>query len=818
MSDDDLDELDEFESLMATRHRRSNAGSRLKKLLELERESKNNQQFITEDDENVNLLFQEDGEDEEFIDEEEEELLEEEPEEEEEQSETERKEEESESEVAQVVNSDEQLSDSDISASDLDDSEGEKELQKQERIKKRKKKTVIPAIKKLKSLPPKPKKSHLITSDALLLSNRRSSARSSAMESKQALIDKLKESELRKAKYSHRFKRKKQVELTQGERLAQAIETERMNVESLNKFREQEFIKKEKQKSILQSKRKKLVNVIRLISKETFVNPIEEVTFARRQWEYYMKMRKRLSKKKLTQLEEENEWFTTKLPFSIDYDQPYQQNLIAERKRKEEISKLENMNAELKEKLAELENVDEKIVEDAPVDHVSDDKQATEKKFNEKESLEKELLKEVDEKPVEKEEIVEEEAEKKVDEEEGDKKVDETLVENEKIVENEVEKEVVDDEGDKADIVKEKVDEKKEDDKEESIKDENEEKQENTNKEKDLTVEDSKNVDVETKDVKIDNEGDVQMEEVSPNDTNIENKKEAEKEKQDVDEKHDVEVKQEINNSKVQEIKNEQETERATTKIKAEDQNNKESTPQEKRVTFADETTPEQPLSTPTLTPTPTQSNSNEEIFEGPPQRISRNTIYFLNFDEDQKLTPSSIKSSLFGKQSILPASRRFKDLKTIIHIGNNPYTQKNKPDTFLPISEITDDSSMFDDLKKLPRLGVKVEEVEQIEDQTQDESAEIVLKTDAPTGLYLPNGNKKNCMISGTEVKYFDPATGIPYSSVEVYKFLKSIESGLIPWYCFDLESNDTGVAEVYLGNRDGVRHAKDVPHGFDG
>ena len=69
----DSEEGEVFESLIATRSRRSNAGLRLKQLIELEEQSNEitaTTQFLTEDDENVNLLFQEDGEDEEFIDEE----------------------------------------------------------------------------------------------------------------------------------------------------------------------------------------------------------------------------------------------------------------------------------------------------------------------------------------------------------------------------------------------------------------------------------------------------------------------------------------------------------------------------------------------------------------------------------------------------------------------------------------------------------------------------------------------------------------------------------------------------------------------------
>ncbi|GME67740.1 unnamed protein product [[Candida] boidinii] len=67
-----------FESIIATRQRRSNAGSKLKQLLQLEEDdaesnllngsSARHSKFATEDDENVELLFQEDGEDEEFVD------------------------------------------------------------------------------------------------------------------------------------------------------------------------------------------------------------------------------------------------------------------------------------------------------------------------------------------------------------------------------------------------------------------------------------------------------------------------------------------------------------------------------------------------------------------------------------------------------------------------------------------------------------------------------------------------------------------------------------------------------------------------------
>ena len=121
----------------------------------------------------------------------------------------------------------------------------------------------------------------------------------------------------------------------------------------------------------------------------------------------------------------------------------------------------------------------------------------------------------------------------------------------------------------------------------------------------------------------------------------------------------------------------------------------------------------------------------------------------------------------------------------------------------------------MFDELKKLPRLGVKQDIVEVTENDEENDSAEIVIQTEAPTGLYLPNGNKKVCMVSGTEVKYFDPSTGMPYSSVEVYRTLKLIELGQAEW--LGLDATDNGPVDLYLGFKgENAIHAKGVPEGF--
>ena len=123
----------------------------------------------------------------------------------------------------------------------------------------------------------------------------------------------------------------------------------------------------------------------------------------------------------------------------------------------------------------------------------------------------------------------------------------------------------------------------------------------------------------------------------------------------------------------------------------------------------------------------------------------------------------------------------------------------------------------MFYELK-IAQIRVKQDLVEIVEDKEETESANIVLKPKHQLD-YIYLMAIKICMISGTEVKYFDPTTGIPYSSVEAYKILKSIEQGQIPWLSLTNESNDTGNVELYLGCRDGTaRHAQGVPEGFDG
>lgn len=785
------------DSLVATRARRINAGSRLKQLIELEEQASHLQssisQIITEDDENVNLLFQEDENDKEFFDEEvdNENLIgiddDDDDEEDEEGEDAEVDEEDGNQERVgkrKRENDDDVLSDSDISASDSNESEGEKELEKQEKLKKKRvKKNIIPTIKKANVPKPKVSKVGLITSDSLMLSVRRSSSRAAAVENKQALVQKLKENEARRAKLSP-VVRVKHIDLTQEEKLAEAVETEKANVLSLMLFREQEVFKKERQRQLLLLKRAILKNVVRIVSKETFISPTEEIKEARRIHEIMYNKSKRKPGRRRKILPDQPEP-VIKIPGDIDMELPWVKQEM-EKKRKEEEEQL------AADELQRKKDIEAGIIQETEVG--DNDNTALEMPGeNEEGTIDrplaetKELLQEVS--------LPGESSIPPISatgENESQENI-ETIglsntslsgindVENKSSAEN-----ITEEDGESKANSQESV-------------------------EVQSPVPGTTEVlsEISEKDVSVPNDSlpsnDIASNTTDPNpDDNV---TEVEVETQELKVETSEEIKTEDNGDAV---------------VKEEPEDNDPSLKEEKKVKFADELESEHPESeqpeTRENTPGAEGTSESGEIFEGPMQRIAQNTIYLIDFDE--RIDLQKAKAAIFGEQALLPASRRFKDLKTILHIGKVDAYATIKPERDIllePVTELSEDDPIFDDLKKLPRLGVKQTIIEDIKQDVETETTSIVLKTEAPTGLYLPNGNKKNCLMSGTEVKYFDPSNGIPYSSVETYKLLKSIEQGLIPWLSIGSDVDDIGSVEIYLGSRDSVRHANGVPEGFD-
>lgn len=825
------------DSLVATRARRANAGSRLKLLIELEEQATGVQSMIyTEDDENVQLLFQEDENDEEF----------EEPnsddDEEGENSQDEENDEDTEnapadlernpSETEDAVNPDEMLSDSDLSVSEDDESEGERELEKEERAKKRKsrQKTVIPAIKKAKvaSAKPvaKPKISH---SELLLQSERRASSRKSALQNKRELLEKLKVDETRRAALTP-VVRIKERELTQEERLAQAKETETQNIISLNMFLQQEIVKKERQKLLFQQRRPKLRNVIRLFSAETYVTPLDEVEDARHVQELFE--RKKRGRRRKNQAEEPG----VKRPGDIDTELPYYQKEMAEKRRIEaekaeekrileearaaKRKKLEEERAERnrileEERLARKKAKEERMKEFGEVDIHNDPNKIRSPELHKADQME------LDEDPSlsqKEEETVADDTETKENDQKDQDNIEVEV--EEKTDEVEEKSEVTKDE----DGLTEPIDKENNEIEKLEIVDESLEPTPAPEEEESADA-----VDTEEPQPKDDvAEDTVESVEIQ----NDEGSKSPSKISEDHEEPNEDSL--QVKEEQLEEVKQEE----TIKDLEAEESSQTEKV--EKKVTFAEVENEEkaeelQPKEEPEIPETSVESRSatpiyrsqaDGTIFEGPVQHVARNLIFLMNFDEEERwgLTDMRIKTVLFGDDAHLGASRRFQDLRTILKSSlrlDNPYAtpKEEKEDELLnPVTNITEESSIFDSLRKLPRFGDKeiFEEEEEIE--YAEDTSEIKIRTEAPTGLYLPNGNKKICLISGKEVRYFDPATGLPYGSKEVYQVIKTVELGAIPWYSIPKDQNTYGAVEIYLNKREDARHAKGVPEGFDG
>ncbi|OBA23653.1 YL1-domain-containing protein [Metschnikowia bicuspidata var. bicuspidata NRRL YB-4993] len=811
--------MSDKDSLVATRARRANAGSRLKQLIELEEQASSVPNIVySEEDENVQLLFQEDENDEEF---------EESDDDGSDHNEEDENSEEEEGEFAQyrkaetqgsntegktpeielAINSDEMLSDSDLSASENDESEGERELQKTEKEKKRKTKTsmIIPAIKKPKLATeiPKPKKKKTRHSELLLDIDRRASSRKSAMKNKEILVQKLKEDETRRATLTP-VVRAVEAQLTQEERLAQAVETEKENVLSLHSFLEQEIVKKEHQKLLFQQRRPKLRNVIRLSSKEVFVAPIDEIEDARHVQDLFEKKKKGRRRKAGSNNPEEPR------PGDIDKELPYYKKEMEEKRRKEEeeAAERERLETQREEKRRRIAEEDKKRRDELEEERESR-KIAKEERYREFENGDFSVTSSM-------------ETENSNDQGEVDKVLSETHYEVH---------------------LTEPVDEKLAVFNLNHGKNEGQQNNEHIYNEENVEGKDKEASEFGDKEIS-EIQGELHLEnETSPDQgkgVNIHDASKTTGDGREMTECSMTENKQNFSKHTITEsaMDSNETKEQAPIVLKNDEESTNESLADEKKVSFAiseehnlevslqneldglnfAEDTPEADVSY--------RADKDGFIYEGPVQHVGRNDVILINFDDEQfpHLQESRIKTILFGKDANLGASRRFKDVKTILKSSirlDNPYAApkgEEENDLLRPVTDILENDAMFEALKKLPRLGTKETfEVEE-ENEQKEEAAEIQIRTEAPSGLYLPNGNKKLCLISGKEARYFDPATGLPYENKDMYRVIKTIEQGLIPWYSIGKDQNTYGEIQIYLNHRNGSRHAKGVPEGFDG
>ncbi|SCU91340.1 LAFA_0F03158g1_1 [Lachancea sp. 'fantastica'] len=268
---------DSEELLMSSRARRSNAGNKMQKLIDQEREEMREKTANLDDDE-INLLFQEDEDDEEFK-----------------------------ADVKRSKDEDERLSESESESDGEEDEEaGERELEQQERKKRKQaRKFSAPVVRKRVKIDedvPKPQYDQP-KADSLLQDNRRTSKRSSVVANKLQIYEKLALAEKKREKIQNRLRQTKakmaHVELTQEDRLLQAEETELINTQSLTKFREEEIFKKETRIAMnLRKKAKFHVGemMLRVNSAAAMVTPIMEIE-DRQFWEQQLGKRHKKKKK-----------------------------------------------------------------------------------------------------------------------------------------------------------------------------------------------------------------------------------------------------------------------------------------------------------------------------------------------------------------------------------------------------------------------------------------------------------------------------------------------------------------------------------------
>jgi vacuolar protein sorting-associated protein 72 len=732
------------DSLVATRERRDNAGSRLKQLLRQEHAATG-----VPGDEDIDLLFVEDEDDDEFnegddvesygptVDGDDEDSDERDSDEQVERSErdellgVEEGEEEEEDDVDEdqrkAGDSDEMFSDSEDSDDTEESDTGEKELQKQERQKKKekqKKSRQIPKIKQAAtSTKPKIRKKYVAPEPETLLSEtRRQSSRTTVVQNKLDLVEKLRDEEARRASLKPVAKIEYR-EMTQEERLEEALETEKYNTSTLNKYQEQEIEKKKRQRALQLSKRKRLHDVVSFTTCAKFVTITEEHEF-----EKFLLTRDKLKKKD-------------------------RRGRKSDKQKKEEIE--EKLREERKrQRLEELDG--EQAAKKIRLDESADIKV---------ESIEEPAKANVDEN---KDGLINEEV--KLAEDGKDEVIEEGSVEKDEVIEE-------------GSVEKDEV-----------IEDGSVEKDESNSRE-DAELSEKVEADPKTGDKEDHAVEPIEVDEAPAQDSApIETEEGEEKRKEEEDEdvsavknEHDVVQKLSLNVNNEPVVKDEG---AEVTNVKA--------------VTFIDES--QETTQIPTIEPTPSSREPTLEPpeleYEGPEQKVGVNLISFEN-----KLRMHEIKSYLLGPDSILGPSRRFKDLEPLIHIQKsaNELEQFQSLDSKLKLPDL----SILD--KCFPKFGefnkVKTEQI--IPEATRD--IQIQLTTPAPTGVYLPNGNKKLCLITGKPAVYFDPKTGMPYSSVESYKTIQKIQEGSFVW-------GDFRKGGAYFEERENVTHAKGVPEGFGG
>ncbi|CAR26294.1 hypothetical protein ZYGR_0H01030 [Zygosaccharomyces rouxii] len=734
MSDDDLD-LNEEEFLMSTRQRRSNAGNKMKKLLEQELEDMQSRTERLEEDE-VDLLFKEEGDDEDF------------------ESEASG---DNENEFGQNLeetgggDADEMFSESEEEPGDQeeDNEEGEKNLRRQEKLESRKRKRRTPAVIKRKR--PKSdtedvaakqeqeekKKAQYeqIKAETLLITNRRTSQRSSVVANKLKVYEKLSKAEKKRKVIQDRIKKHKESQkeeiLTQEDRIRIALETEKFNILSLDKYKEQEISKKQSRIALQQRQKMKFKpgeTVLRQLSCTWQVTPANEIEDAK-YWEEQLKRREKKTRR-----------YTRRPHKKKNLDPKEEENGVKVKEEVHEESALKDTN----DTGSQLQVATSITTPLEPNEKVSMQPR------EEKESV----------KPVQGTETLTEEGEK-----------DKSVATN--------------------------------------TEDDNMEKKSTKEPSPPLNESNSENASGEQRG------SDTQSTPEDGSSLKLEEDIQAMREEKKTELTAD-EIKEATPPQSANEVEAPSEREKLSTATIS------------KQVQFVDEPqvniidSSDRPLSASPNMPSPTDTThdkptpdliedagSEEElVFEGPEQLVGKNFITLYSFPTESYR--NDINKELFGENWANGSSHRSSDVETVCKL--------TMPEGKIDVLEDTSLAPNLSFLNNFPAFGEYDKKVVHDVDSTANKEHEIEVKTAPPTGVFLPNGFRKKCLISSKECQYFDPKNGVPYSDVETYKTIQDLQDPIgsgteeepgphYRWFGF-------GNGGIYLDV--GQKPAKGVPDGF--
>lgn len=672
---------------MASRSRRSNAGNKMQKLIEQERQELRERTAALDDDE-INLLFQEDEMDEEFT------------------TDNKRKKED-----------DDVFSDSeDDSDADEDEEEGERELEQQER-KKRKlaQKRKIPLV---KQRPPKVEEAtkpqyEQPKAESLLLDSRRTSKRSSVVANKLQVYEKLAQAEKKRAQIQDRLRKSRAnlayKELTQEDRLRQAEETEKINLLSLNQFREEEIYKKESRiASQLRKKAKFTVGeiMVRINTTEWMLTPLMEVE-DRQYWEQQLAKRHK-KKKKYTRRKKDK---TGEVVSEAAKEGSGEATTAAE--------STQPQNKESQEgREAQSENDASGLVESH-------------------EGTDPEQLAKIKDIP------------------------DEAVIKTDENAAGSGEAVV------KADEEKTEIPE----------------------------------VTIKAGEAPIESDG---VEKASHVEKNTESTE---------DSRNDLSQ----DNSSMPPKGQESETGRlpkqvsfaADANITTFDSSEPSNLAAFKEIS-ADSDTSRQ------TSEEPAGQEDDQEMealdnYEGPAQLVGRNFVTLYSYPQET-LKVHDMRPYLFGPQWAQPLNCRSENVETIARISNNNDENKWSDSSYSFIPDVSV-------LEKFPAFGEYDKKVSTEVTEETDTKLQLEIKTPAPTGVFLPNGVRKKCLITNRECQYFDPKNGVPYADVEAYKIVQELQDPI----GVDGSEDDPHPQFKWFGfARGGIyldvlqKPAKGVPEGF--